>query len=233
VRQCMNQDTLLKEAALTETRGCRARAKFQPKLPVQARGVSPTQSKWFLMNKIALVLFALLTFASSAIAFAQQSRVEVTKATTPIDDSKPNSDQVPEAYALSGRFDRVLVLRFKHDSDLLAGIEKLVHEQHVRNAVILSGIGSVKGYHLHVVSNRTFPSKNIFIRDPMAPADIISMNGYVIDGRVHAHMTLSNPEKAFGGHLEPDTTVFTFAVVTLGVLSDEVDLRRVDDKTYR
>jgi predicted DNA-binding protein with PD1-like motif len=59
------------------------------------------------------------------------------------------------------------------------------------------------------------------------------MNGYVVDGRVHAHITLANPDKAFGGHLEAGTEVFTFAVVTLGVLADGVDLKRVDDKTYR
>jgi predicted DNA-binding protein with PD1-like motif len=59
------------------------------------------------------------------------------------------------------------------------------------------------------------------------------MNGYVIDSKLHAHMTLANPEKAFGGHLEPGTTVFTFAIVTLGVLGDETDLRQVDDKSYR
>src|SRR5262245_45153740 len=180
---------------------------------------------------IAVGLFAML--ACSAILFAQQTKTEVTKATTPADDSKPNSDQVPEAYATIGEFKRILVLRFKHDADLLAGIETMVQKDHVQNAVILAGIGSVKGYHLHIVSNRTFPSKNIYVRDPTAPADLIGMNGYVIDGRVHAHMTLASPDNAFGGHLEPDTKVFTFAVVTLGELSDEVDLKRVDDKTYR
>jgi predicted DNA-binding protein with PD1-like motif len=59
------------------------------------------------------------------------------------------------------------------------------------------------------------------------------MNGYVIDGKLHAHITLANPDKAFGGHLEPGTTVFTFAIVTLGVLGDDTDLRQVDDKSYR
>jgi hypothetical protein len=34
------------------------------------------------------------------------------------------------------------------------------------------------------------------------------------------------------GHLEPGTEVFTFVVVTIGVMN-EVDLGRVDDKTYR
>jgi len=185
------------------------------------------------MNNRIIALGTSAVVACCAILFAQQTRTEVTKTTTPLDDSKPNSDQVPEAYGVSGQFERILVLRFKYETDLLAGMENMVQKHHIRNAVILSGIGSVKGYQLHVVSNRTFPSKNIFIRDPTSPADLISMNGYVIEGRLHAHMTLANADNAFGGHLEPDTKVFTFAVVTLGVLSDEVDLRRVDDKTYR
>lgn len=86
---------------------------------------------------------------------------------------------------------------------------------------------------MHVVSNRTFPSKNVFIKDPTAPADLTGINGYVIDGRVHAHVTLADSDKAFGGHLEPGTTVFTFAIVTLGVFGDGVDMSRVDDKAYR
>ncbi|MBI3696121.1 MAG: hypothetical protein HY238_14930 [Acidobacteria bacterium] len=42
-----------------------------------------------------------------------------------------------------------------------------------------------------------------------------------------------DPEKSFGGHLEAGTSVFTFAIVTLGVLPDNVDFKRLDDKTYR
>ncbi|HXR03897.1 MAG TPA: PPC domain-containing DNA-binding protein [Verrucomicrobiae bacterium] len=148
-------------------------------------------------------------------------------------DSKPNSDKVPAVYALSGQFDRVLVLRFKYQTDLLAGLERMVKECKIRNAVILSGIGSVKSYHYHTVSNGTFPSKNVFVKNPAGPADIASMNSYVIDGRVHAHITFADSDKAFGGHLEPGTTVFTFAVVTIGVFKDGLNLNRVDDKNYR
>ena len=66
-----------------------------------------------------------------------------------------------------------------------------------------------------------------------APADIVSMNGYVIEGRIHAHMTLADENHAFGGHLEPGTNVFTVAIVTLGVFKDGIDLSKIDDKTYR
>jgi predicted DNA-binding protein with PD1-like motif len=171
--------------------------------------------------------------AVPALLCAQATRTEVTKATTPHDDSKPNSDAVPDVYAVNTRFDRVVILRFKYQTDLLAGFEKMVEREKISNAVILSGTGSVTNYHIHSVSNRTFPSKNIYVKDPTAPADIVGMNGYIIGGRVHAHMTMTNEEQAFGGHLEPGTNVFTFAIVTLGVLPDNLDLSKLDDKTYR
>jgi len=136
-------------------------------------------------------------------------------------------------YAVPTQFERVLVLRFKFDTDLLAGIEKMVKQEKIRNAVILAGAGSVRGYHIHQVSNRDFPSKNMLVKDPTAPADLIGMNGYIMDGKIHGHVTLANPDKAFGGHLEPGTTVFTFAIVTIGVLKDGTDLSHLDDKAYR
>ena len=176
---------------------------------------------------------AALLAALPGLCSAQQTRREATNATTPADDSKPNSDRVPDVYAVSGQFDRIVTLRLKYQSDLLAGIEKIVKEQKIRNAVILSAIGSVRGYQVHQVSNRTFPSKNMFVADPTAPADLVGMNGYIMDGRVHAHVTLANPDGAFGGHLEPGTIVFTFGIVTIGVLNDGVDFSKLDNKTYR
>ena len=177
---------------------------------------------------------AIVWFAVTAVLAAQETRREIVNAApTPAEDAKANSEKVPDVYAIPGRFDRVITLRFKYNTDLLAGMQKIVKQEKIRNAVILSGAGSVTGYQVHEVSNRTFPSKNIFVKNPTAPADMIAMNGYVINGRIHAHVTLANPDKAFGGHLEPGTTVFTFAIVTLGVMNEETDFTHLDDKTYR
>jgi predicted DNA-binding protein with PD1-like motif len=177
------------------------------------------------MRWIAILLF---TFAAAS---GQITQTEVTKPT--LHDSKPNSDGVPDAYAINTKFERVVILRFKYKADLLGGMEKMIKQEGIKNAVILSAAGSVRNYHIHSVSNREFPSENIYTKDPTDPADIVSMNGYVIGGRIHAHMTMTNGRHAFGGHLEPDTNVFTFAIVTLGVLSDDLDLSKIDDKTYR
>lgn len=182
------------------------------------------------MEKMMLIAFFLVSVCG---VFAQQTRSEITNVTTAFDDSKANSDSVPDVYAISGKFEKVLLFRFKYQTDLLEGLKKMVKENKIRNAVILSGIGAVRNYHYHVVSNRTFPSKNIFVKDPSAPADIANLNGYIINGKVHAHITLADADKAFGGHLEPETNVFSFAIVTVGVLSDDVDLSHFDDKNYR
>jgi len=164
---------------------------------------------------------------------AQLTRHEVTNSSGAAADSKPNSPSVPDVYAIPTQFQRVLVFRFRYDTDLLAGLQKMVKQNGIQNAAILSGFGSVRGYQVHQVSNRTFPSKNMFVKDPTGPADIVGMSGFVLNGRLHPHIMLANPQGAFGGHLEPGTSVFTFAVVTLGVLPDNLDLSKLDDKDYR
>lgn len=176
-----------------------------------------------------LILFMM----AASMLFAQETRRETVNASrNPADDTKANSDKIPDVYAITGHFDRIVVLRFKYQTDLLAGMEKMVKQEKIRNGVILSAVGSVRGYQLHQVSNRTLPSHDIFETNPTEPADLVSMNGYVIEGKLHPHMTLATPDKVIAGHLEPGTQVFTFAIVTIGVMND-VDFRRLDDKTYR
>lgn len=184
------------------------------------------------MKTLRAALILGLLFAA-ATAFTQETRwTNINPSKNPKDDSRPNSPAVPDVHALTGHFDRIVILRCKYKTDLLADMEKMAKEQHIQNAVILSGIGSVRGYEIHQVSNRTFPSRDTFEKNPTLPADLVGMNGYVIDGRIHAHMTLATPDKVVGGHLEPGTQVFTFAIVTMGVMNG-TDLARIDDKSYR
>lgn len=146
---------------------------------------------------------------------------------------KPNSPEVPAVISRTSQFERVVILRFKYDTELLEGLREAIKQNGIKNGVILAGAGSVRNYHVHQVSNRTLPVKLSFVKDPEGAADLLSMNGYIMDGRVHAHVTLATEEKALGGHLEPGTTVFTFAIVTIGVLPDSVDLRQFDSGNFR
>jgi predicted DNA-binding protein with PD1-like motif len=178
--------------------------------------------------KLYTSLIALLLCVPLA-ATAQIARHPATK-----EDSRPNDPKVPDSYALSGRFDRVLVLRAKNKTDLLTEMEKQVKQQNIKNAVILSGIGSVRGYRVHNVAGRDYPVPDMFVSAPNTPADLIGMNGYIVNGVIHAHVILALGDKTattISGHLEKGTEVLTFAIVTVGVLN--TDLGRVDDLTYR
>ena len=172
-----------------------------------------------------------LAVVSLSLAAAQETRWELVNPSAT--DDKPNSDKVPDVFTVSSQFQRVLIFRFKFKANLLAGLEQMVKENKIRNGVILAGVGAVRNFEVHQVSVRDLPSKNMFEKNPNAPADIAGMNGYILNGKVHAHITLANPDKAFGGHLEPETNVFNFAIVTVGVLPDDLDLTRLDDKTLR
>ena len=174
-----------------------------------------------------VILFAAL----AAFASAQLTRHEETKPDPA--DAKSNDPKVADVVAIPSQFERVVILRFKYQTELLSALSRAVKENKIQNGVILSAFGSVRGYQVHQVSNRTLPSKNMFVKDPTGPADILGMSGYVLNGRLHPHISLANPDRAFGGHLEPGTEVFTFAVVTIGVLPDKLDLSRLDDKNWR
>lgn len=185
------------------------------------------------MKRKRMSLFLSASLLLVVTAHAQESRHTVTNPSpNPTDDTKPNSSAVPDAYALTGHFERIVVVRLKNGANLLAGMERIVGEQHIRNGVILSAIGSLRGWEVHQISNRWLPTQDTFESNPTQPCDLVSMNGYVIDGRIHAHMTLATPDRVIAGHVEKGNEVDTYAIVTIGVLND-TDLARIDDKGYR
>ena len=58
--------------------------------------------------------------------------------------------------------------------------------------------------------------------------DLIAVQGYILNGRVHAHITLADENSVVGGHLEPGTKALTFFIITIGVLPDDLDLENLD-----
>ena len=143
------------------------------------------------------------------------------------------ADQAPPAVVtVSTEVKRVVLIRFKYNTDLLEGLRQAVKNEKIKNAVILSGVGSVTSYHVHAVSNTTLPA-TLAYSEHAGPMDLIAVNGYVLGGRIHAHITMTDDKKAFGGHLHEGTKVFTFAIITLGTLEDNIDLSRFDDPNWR
>ena len=112
----------------------------------------------------------------------------------------------------------LIIIHLNSGDDVLASLNEAVEKNNIKNAVIISGFGSARNHHYHVVASRENPPENDFIKEDKA-SDILDLSGCIINGRVHAHISHSDSKIAFGGHLEPGVQVLTF----LNIFMAEVD----------
>jgi hypothetical protein len=112
---------------------------------------------------------------------------------------------------------RVVLVRINPGDDVLLGLRQAVRDHGIRNAVILTGFGSVRHSHFHVVMSNELPPAESYPKS-IQPLDVVSVGGLIIDGRVHAHIDFSDERNGFGGHLEEGCLALTFLVVALGEL---------------
>ena len=139
-----------------------------------------------------------------------------------------SQEKILDVHVVTSEFERIEIIRMRSGADLLAGLREAVQQRNIKNAVILAGIGSVTDYHFHVVSDKNLPPAEEFPKASV-PKDLISVQGYILNERVHAHITLSDENSVIGGHLEPGTKALTFFIVTIGVLPDELDIEYLDN----
>ena len=125
-------------------------------------------------------------------------------------------------YAESTKLGRLVMVRLDSGDDILQAIRAAVAQEAIRNGVILGALGSINSFHIHIVETPNLPPRDVFLKGD-GPYDILSLNGVVLDGRIHAHITFSNTEKAMGGHLEEGCRTLSFGVVTLAETA-EIDL---------
>jgi predicted DNA-binding protein with PD1-like motif len=137
-------------------------------------------------------------------------------------------EAMPDVYAVTSQFERIEIVRMRSGTDMLEGLEKFIKEEKIKNAVILTGIGSVTDYHYHVVSDKQLPPAEEFPKASVA-MDLIAVQGYIMNGRIHAHITLSDENSVVGGHLEPGTKALTFFILTIGILPDALEIEHLDN----
>jgi predicted DNA-binding protein with PD1-like motif len=139
--------------------------------------------------------------------------------------------QEQELKTITTGFERIEIIRMKSGTDMLEGLNKAVKEKNIKNAVILTGIGSVTDYHFHVVSDKNLPPAEEFPKASV-PMDLVSAQGYILNGRVHVHIALSDENSVVGGHLENGTKALTFFIITIGILPDSLDIENLDNYKF-
>src|SRR5882724_12480408 len=93
--------------------------------------------------------------------------------------------EVPAVQTFQSPISRVVIVRLKNKTDMLDGLKQAVAREKIKNAVFISGFGSVTSYQTHVVGNTTLPPKDTFSKES-GPFDILTVSGMVLDGKVHA-----------------------------------------------
>src|SRR3989442_15220096 len=69
------------------------------------------------------------------------------------------ADEVPAVHTIRSPIDRVVIVRLKNKTDMLDGLNQAVAREKIKNAVFMSGFGSVTAYHTHVVGIPRFRPK--------------------------------------------------------------------------
>ena len=123
---------------------------------------------------------------------------------------------------------RIVLLDLQRGEKLLESVSEQLKESGIKNAVILSAIGSLQKAVFHRVTGMEREPVDEYITVEK-PLELASLQGVVIDGHPHFHMVISDLEQPYTGHLEEGTTVLYLTEITLAEIKG-VNLERVKDE---
>lgn len=123
---------------------------------------------------------------------------------------------------------RVIVLNLKRGDKLIESITEHLEKEGVRNAVLVSIVGSLRKLVYHRPINFAMSAEDEFITVE-APMEIGSVMGTVINGKPHFHIVASDLEKTHVGHLEPGTEILYLAEIVLCEI-DGINIDRLLDE---
>jgi uncharacterized protein len=105
-------------------------------------------------------------------------------------------------------------MNFERGEELLKGVRDQLAKLGIKNAVILNAIGTLETAVYHRVSTMDAKPVEQFIT-VKKPIELSSVQGMVIDGQPHFHMTFTDLEQTYSGHLEDGTIVLYLAEIVL------------------
>jgi predicted DNA-binding protein with PD1-like motif len=122
---------------------------------------------------------------------------------------------------------KIHLLRVDPGEDVLLSVRKFLDEADVRQAVVLGGYGTLAAHHLHWVTHNRLPAKSTYGRAE-GGIEILSMNGTIVQGKPHIHVTLSTIGGAYGGHLEEGCIAYVLCEIFIAeVAGPELSTRSV------
>jgi len=124
---------------------------------------------------------------------------------------------------------RIFILSLSPGDFVLESIKDLIKKENVKNAIVISAIGTLDQYRMHYVLTTDFPPKNKFEHWKDKPLELAHIGGIIANGEPHLHVIVSDSEKAYAGHLEDSCRVLYLAEIVIIEIRD-LNLKRVRDE---
>ena len=102
---------------------------------------------------------------------------------------------------VSNQVGRTIVLKLVQGEDLLESIEAAIKAESIENAVIVSGIATFDRSRLHMISTLGYPIETYIDEKTDVPLEVVSIDGFICDGEPHIHVTVSDRNQAYAGHV--------------------------------
>lgn len=125
---------------------------------------------------------------------------------------------------ISEGFGRIIILSFDRGEKLLEGIREKLKQLGVKNAVLVSAIGTFQKARFHrIITTDTKPRDEVIEVD--GPMELAAVDGVVADGEPHFHMVFQDMNRAYAAHLEEGSVVCYLAEIVLAEIKG-VELTR-------
>lgn len=104
-------------------------------------------------------------------------------------------------YFVSDKVGRTFILKLTQGDDALESIQRLVEENHIENAVVLTGIATFDKSRLHMISTTDYPIGVDIEERENVPLEVAGIDGFICDGEPHIHCVIANKYGACAGHM--------------------------------
>jgi hypothetical protein len=131
----------------------------------------------------------------------------------------PAAEEVNTAGVFGGaKIEEVYRIALNKGDLLLESILAAIEKHGIKDGALLTAAGSLEECTFHGVSSRAGTTEQ-WLTTKKGGMEILNINGLIADGEAHFHMTLSNEQGAFGGHLEEGCRVLNRAELTIAKFS--------------
>jgi len=120
---------------------------------------------------------------------------------------------------------RIVILSFDRGEKLREGIRDKLKELGIKNAVLVSAIGTFEKARFHRIKNTNQRPEDEII-EISGPMELAAVDGIVADGEPHFHMVFQDLDRAYAAHLEDGSVVCYLAEIVLAEIKG-VELTRV------